>query len=257
MALNKRRIAPLATPTALPYPILRRLSNASQSRAALRSAWRQSLRRAAAARWEYRQYKATFHASLFHRPRTHPVGSKNSCGLALVVCGAHQKGGARTRSLRITDSRVRHCPSPTQWWEKHSAIRPASVALERFAEDTNGELVIPSPHPGQTARGITLSPVEFLEKLAALVPLPQVHLVRYGGCLAPHSSLRGAIPPTPRQQGVEGDDTTTESPCWSWARLLKQVFALDMATCPLCCSGVAADYRCHHRGLGPAKFSAI
>jgi hypothetical protein len=28
-------------------------------------------------------------------------------------------------------------------------------------------------------------PVELLEKLAALVPLPRVHLVRYVGCLAP------------------------------------------------------------------------
>jgi hypothetical protein len=33
--------------------------------------------------------------------------------------------------------------------------------------------------------GIKLSPLELLEKLAALVPLPRVHLVRYGGCLAP------------------------------------------------------------------------
>jgi hypothetical protein len=42
-----------------------------------------------------------------------------------------------------------------------------------------------------------------LEKLAALVPLPRMHLVRYGGCLAPHSHLRRAITRTPRQQGVD------------------------------------------------------
>ena len=41
----------------------------------------------------------------------------------------------------------------------------------------------------------------------------------------------------PRQQGVEGDDATTESPCGSWARLLKRVFALDRATCPFCRQG--------------------
>jgi hypothetical protein len=46
--------------------------------------------------------------------------------------------------------------------------------------------------------------------LERLVPLPRVHLVRYGGCLAPH---------------------------WSWARLLKRMFALDMATCPSCHRG--------------------
>ena len=67
--------------------------------------------------------------------------------------------------------------------------------------------------------------------------LPRVHLVRYGGCLAPHSHLRGAIIPTPRQQGVDEEQTATTSPRWSWARLLKRVFALDMARCPFCQRG--------------------
>jgi hypothetical protein len=87
--------------------------------------------------------------------------------------------------------------------------------------------------------GIRLSPVELLEKLAALVPLPRVHLVRYGDCLAPHSHLRGAaIIPMPRQQGVEEQEDSTASPRWSWARLLKRVFAVDMARCPWCQRGV-------------------
>ena len=79
--------------------------------------------------------------------------------------------------------------------------------------------------------------MELLEKLAALVPLPRVHLVRYGGCLAPHSHLRAAIIPTPRQQGVDKGATDTGSLCWRWARLLKRVFALDMARCPWCQEG--------------------
>jgi Putative transposase len=82
-----------------------------------------------------------------------------------------------------------------------------------------------------------LSPMELLEKLAALVPLPRVHPVRYGGCLAPHRSLRGTIIPTPRQQGMEDEETDTASPRWSWARRLKRVFALDMARCPFCQRG--------------------
>ena len=59
-----------------------------------------------------------------------------------------------------------------------------------------------------------------------------MHLVRYGGCLAPHSHLRGAIIPTPRQQGVDEEETDTGSPRWSWARLLKRILAVDMARCP-------------------------
>jgi hypothetical protein len=114
-----------------------------------------------------------------------------------------------------------------------------AVSLERLTQDTNGDLVYTFTHPwSDGTTGIRLSPMELLEKLAALVPLPRMHLVRYGGCLAPHSHLRGAIIPTPRQQGVEDEEEMdTGLPRWSWARLLKRVFALDMARCPWCQRG--------------------
>ena len=113
-----------------------------------------------------------------------------------------------------------------------------AVSLERLQKDANGDLVYTFTHPwSDGTTGITLSPLELLEKLAALVPLPHVHLVRYGGCLAPHSHLRGAIIPTPRQQGVD-EETDTRLPRWSWARLLQRVFALDMARCPWCQQGM-------------------
>src|SRR5256712_1207168 len=113
-----------------------------------------------------------------------------------------------------------------------------AVSLERLQEDANGDLVYTFTHPwSDGTTGIRLSPLELLEKLAALVPLPRVHLVRYGGCLASHSHLRGAIIPTPRQQGVDEPEASTASPRWSWARLLKRVFALDMARCPFCQQG--------------------
>src|SRR5262249_19217621 len=83
-----------------------------------------------------------------------------------------------------------------------------AVALEHLQEDANGDLLYTFTHPwSDGTTGITLSPLELLEKLAALVPLPYVHLVRYGGCLAPHSHLRHAIMPTPRQQGMDGEET--------------------------------------------------
>jgi len=113
-----------------------------------------------------------------------------------------------------------------------------AVSLERLTQDAHGDLVYTFTHPwSDGTTGIHLSPLELLEKLAALVPLPRMHLVRYGGCLAPHSHLRGAIIPTPRQQGVDEAATDTGAPRWSWARLLQRVFALDMARCPFCQQG--------------------
>jgi hypothetical protein len=114
-----------------------------------------------------------------------------------------------------------------------------AVSLERLQADANGDLLYTFTHPwSDGTTGIKLSPLELLEKLAALVPLPHVHLVRYGGCLAPHSHLRGAILPTPRQQGLDAPEAGPPSPRWNWARLLQRVFALDMARCPWCQCGV-------------------
>ena len=113
-----------------------------------------------------------------------------------------------------------------------------AVSLERLQEDANGDLVYTFTHPwSDGTTGIRLSPGELLEKLAALVPLPHVHLVRYGGCLAPHSHLRGAILPTLRQQGLDEPEVCPTSPCWSWARLLHRVLGLEMVTCPFCQRG--------------------
>jgi len=112
------------------------------------------------------------------------------------------------------------------------------VSLEGLAEDAKGDLVyIFSRLWSEGTTGIKLSPLELLEKLAALMPLPRVHLVRSAGCLVPHSALREAIISTPRQQGVGVDEAKTRTPSWNWARLLGRVFALDMATCPFCRGG--------------------
>jgi Putative transposase len=87
-----------------------------------------------------------------------------------------------------------------------------AVSLERLAADANGDLMYTFNRPwSDGTTGIKLSPLELLEKLAALVPLPRVHLVRYAGCLAPHSTLCDAIIPTPRQQGVDGEEKKTET----------------------------------------------
>jgi len=130
-----------------------------------------------------------------------------------------------------------------------------AVSLERLTQDANGDLVYTFTHPwSDGTTGIRLSPLELLEKLAALVPLPRVHLVRYGGCLAPHSHLRGAIIPTPRQQGRDEEATDTGSPRWTWARRRKRVLALAMARCPWCQRGALRMIAAITHGEGIRKF---
>src|SRR5262249_40392607 len=79
---------------------------------------------------------------------------------------------------------------------------PAQLSGTADSVAADGLIGINSTHPwSDGTTGIRLSPVELLEKLAALVPLPHVHLVRSGGCLAPHSPLRGSVIPPRASRG--------------------------------------------------------
>src|SRR2546428_2062697 len=78
-----------------------------------------------------------------------------------------------------------------------------AVSLERLEQDANGDLGYTFTHPwSDGTTGIRLPPLELVDKPAAPVALPRRHPPRHGACLSPHRHLRGAIIPTPRQQGV-------------------------------------------------------
>jgi hypothetical protein len=83
---------------------------------------------------------------------------------------------------------------------------------------------------------IKMSPLEFMQRLAALVPRPRLHLIRFHGVLAPHAGLRAAIVPGAAQNTSElpAEHTHRVPARMSWARLLKRVFDIDIAPCPHC-----------------------
>ena len=83
---------------------------------------------------------------------------------------------------------------------------------------------------------IKMSPLEFMQRLAALVPRPRLHLIRFHGVLAPNAGLRAAIVPGPPQNTSEpADEHAHGAPArMGWARLLKRVFDLNLEHCPQC-----------------------
>ena len=102
---------------------------------------------------------------------------------ASVVIGA-KDGAGRERLLRYT-------------------ARPA-VALDRVSELSDGRIAWRLKQPG--GRGEThriMEPMEFMARLAALVPPPRHPLVRYHGVFAPNSPWRAAVVPGPRPQELE------------------------------------------------------
>ena len=83
-----------------------------------------------------------------------------------------------------------------------------------------------------------MEPLEFMERLAALVPRPRLHLIRFHGVLAPNAKLRSKIVPAPPEHATETSGEGSHAQCApariSWARLLKRVFDVDVEHCPNC-----------------------
>jgi hypothetical protein len=71
--------------------------------------------------------------------------------------------------------------------------RPA-FALERLREIDREHLAYDSAKPGPGGSlTLMLTPLELLDRLAALIPPPRRHRHRYFGVLAPNSPLRSAV----------------------------------------------------------------
>ena len=79
--------------------------------------------------------------------------------------------------------------------------RPA-IANERLKRNRAGQVVLQlkSPYKDGTTH-IVMEPLEFMERLAALVPRARVlHLIRFHGVLAPNAKLRSKIVPAPAER---------------------------------------------------------
>jgi len=134
------------------------------------------------------------------------------------------------------------------------AARPP-VAAERLSLLPDGRLLYRLRHRWRDGTShVIFEPVELVEKLAALVPPPRFNLVRYNGVLAPAAGWRSLIIP----RGSETDDPVPHPGCpasehalpqeaesspittacrprnYSWAELMRRVFAVDVLECPRC-----------------------
>ena len=85
------------------------------------------------------------------------------------------------------------------------------------------------------ATHLVMTPMEFMQRLAALVPRPRLHLIRFHGVLAPNAKLRSAVVPAPVQNATAGAGDCKHAHSaplrMTWARLLKRVFGLDIERC--------------------------
>ncbi len=108
--------------------------------------------------------------------------------------------------------------------------RPA-VAIPRLSLSSTGKVLytLKTPYRDGTTQ-VAFDPVDFVARLAALVPKPRINLTRYHGVLAPNHRWRAMVTPAKRGNGVKRiANTEVPSPAerhvaMSWAQRLKRVF---------------------------------
>ena len=190
---------------------------------------------------------------------------------------SHWTGCTPARTVRIpssTGSPDRRQRSSTSW------PRPSTAGCsERFAKVAGwtrrgtGSVTAKSlPYVGNVryrfkrpwrngTTHVDYRPLEFLERLTALVPLPRLHLIHFHGVLAPRSRLRPLVVPAPPRtdrpcahQARRDDASVTltndqdpppDIPDFparqlskrTWAELIARPFGADPLKCPRCEDG--------------------
>ena len=127
-------------------------------------------------------------------PGLERVAKANGFSLhAGVSCEGHQK-----------DKRERLC--------RYTA-RPA-LAVPRLSLSSTGKVLytLKTPYRDGTTQ-VAFDPVDFIARLAALVPKPRINLTRYHGVLAPNHRWRGEVTPARRGKALKtGSNAEARTP---------------------------------------------
>jgi len=116
------------------------------------------------------------------------------------------------------------------------------LAKTRIEQREDGEMVVRLRRAWSDGRSaFVFSPLEFLERLAALIPPPRIHQIHYHGVLAPRHRWRASVTPAaePRESGG-ALSRTNEHSCQTkarrlrWADLLWRTFRVAGWECPHC-----------------------
>ncbi len=119
--------------------------------------------------------------------------------------------------------------------------RPA-VSEKRLSLTEHGQVryALKTPWRDGTTQ-VIFEPLDFIARLAALIPKPRVNLTRFHGVFAPNSKHRVDV--TPAKRGKRDDkvaeDETGRTPAqrhvaMTWAQRLKRVFNIDVEICSNC-----------------------
>jgi hypothetical protein len=128
-------------------------------------------------------------------------------------------------------------------------LRPP-VALDRLHLTSEGRVRVSLREPWRDGTtDFVFDPVDFLGRLAVLVPRPRINLILYYGILGPRAERRMAMVPragadASRAERASAGDGRTDSDRdaagradgrgRSWAALMRRTFGFEVLACPRC-----------------------
>ena len=112
------------------------------------------------------------------------------------------------------------------------------VADHRLSLTSTGNICyeLKTPYRDGTTH-VVFELLDFISKLAALVPSPRVNLTRFHGVFAPNSRYRADIIIQKKDKKSAEKDIQTEGEkrrAMTWAARLKRAFNIDIKTCEAC-----------------------
>ena len=173
-------------------------------------------------------------------------GRKAFCLQSLSPAGSLEETSARVAkvagfSLHAGVAAARHERRKLERLCRY-VTRPA-IAEPRLSLTPHGNVryQLKTPYRDGTTH-VIFEPLDFMARLAALVPRPRVNLTRYHGVFAPNSPHRALVTKAGRGRGanrkaseeVEEDTPATRRAAMTWAQRLKRVFRVDVETCQVC-----------------------
>ncbi|MGP5761547.1 transposase [Pseudomonas aeruginosa] len=115
--------------------------------------------------------------------------------------------------------------------------RPA-LSEKRLSLTRDGRVryTLKTPYRDGTTH-VVFEPLDFLARLAALVPSPRAHLTRFHGVFAPNARLRPQVTHVKKRKAQDADGERTPAErraAMTWAQRLKRVFGIDVEQCARC-----------------------
>ena len=110
--------------------------------------------------------------------------------------------------------------------------------MERLADGTIS-YELKTPYKNGTTH-VIFEPLDFIARLAALVPKPRFHLTRFHGVFAPNSKHRAKVTGEAKEKQAQSTAKEASADCaerrgkMSWAMRLKRVFNIDITICRHC-----------------------